>query len=272
MGEASNAHSFGGSMIALMTDEQEETEGARARDQGPANFMYYNAPPPLQESANSASLFQVAFQNSSHNAPEQSYDLLIQHGQPVQEQRHEQQAVSIVDHEGKSELHSRTVKSKLNGNITRIYSQPSSLTHETRASAASVDIESSCGKTASDSSDPIKDKIIAHPNYHRLVLAYTRCRKVGAPPDVVRRLDELSKEYANLQPLRTSSPIEADPELDQFMDTYCHLLNQYHDELTRPFKEAMAFLQNVEMQINNISKGNQRVYLTGSLSLSLCDL
>lgn len=136
-------------------------------------------------------------------------------------------------------------------------SQTGSVTYETRVSSTSLDMESTCRKQVSDA-DSIRAKIIAHPQYPRLVLAYMNCHKVGAPPEVVTRLDELTKDYQNFPPMRSSDSIGADPELDQFMDTYCDTLQKYHDELTRPFKEAMAFFRKIELQLNSLSKGSLR--------------
>ncbi|MCO5556399.1 hypothetical protein L7F22_009947 [Adiantum nelumboides] len=99
----------------------------------------------------------------------------------------------------------------------------------------------------------IREKIVAHPDYRRLVMAYISCRKVGAPPDVARRLDELSKEYdTNPQLLSLVSKAAADPELDYFMKAYCRALHQYEEELSKPFNEAMAFIQTVELQISQL--------------------
>ncbi|KAI5063450.1 hypothetical protein GOP47_0021997 [Adiantum capillus-veneris] len=101
----------------------------------------------------------------------------------------------------------------------------------------------------------IRERIAAHPEYCRLVLAYISCRKVGAPPDVARRLDELSQEYERSPELLSMVSKEAaapDPELDHFMKAYCHALQHYEEELSKPFNEAMAFLQKVELQISQL--------------------
>ena len=34
-------------------------------------------------------------------------------------------------------------------------------------------------------------------------------------------------------------------------DTYCEALHKYHEDLIRPMDEAMAFLANIKLQVNN---------------------
>ncbi|KAG1363257.1 putative homeobox protein knotted-1-like LET6 [Cocos nucifera] len=79
----------------------------------------------------------------------------------------------------------------------------------------------------------IKAKIMAHPQYPRLLSAYVNCHKVGAPPEVVARLEEACA--TSLMMGRASSSAAAgdggsgggggeDPALDQFMEAYCEML------------------------------------------------
>lgn len=103
----------------------------------------------------------------------------------------------------------------------------------------------------------IKSKILAHPQYPSLLGAYIDCHKIGAPPDAVARLDAITHEYQNQQ--RRTVSIGMDPELDQFMEAYCEILTRYHDELTKPFKEAMAYLKTIEAQFNSMGKGTIRI-------------
>ena len=44
-----------------------------------------------------------------------------------------------------------------------------------------------------------------------------------------------------------------DPALDQFMEAYCEMLTKYEQELSKPFKEAMFFLQNIERQFKALT-------------------
>ncbi|EEF43807.1 homeobox protein SBH1 [Ricinus communis] len=98
----------------------------------------------------------------------------------------------------------------------------------------------------------VKAKIMAHPHYHRLLAAYINCQKVGAPPEVVTRLEEACASAATMGQAGTSC-IGEDPALDQFMEAYCEMLTKYEQELSKPFKEAMLFLQRVECQFKALT-------------------
>ncbi|XWS15534.1 hypothetical protein CRYUN_Cryun34aG0008200 [Craigia yunnanensis] len=102
------------------------------------------------------------------------------------------------------------------------------------------------------SSSFVKAKIMAHPHYHRLLATYVNCQKVGAPPDVVARLEEACASAATMGPTGTGC-IGEDPALDQFMEAYCEMLTKYEQELCKPFKEAMVFLQSVECQFKALT-------------------
>lgn len=49
--------------------------------------------------------------------------------------------------------------------------------------------------------------------------------------------------------------IGEDPALDQFMEAYCEMLTKYEQELSKPFKEAMLFLQRIECQFKALTLG-----------------
>lgn len=53
----------------------------------------------------------------------------------------------------------------------------------------------------------------------------------------------------------TSTPgcLGEDPALDQFMEAYCEMLTKYEQELSKPFKEAMLFLQKIEYQFKSLA-------------------
>ncbi|KAI5672985.1 hypothetical protein M9H77_13349 [Catharanthus roseus] len=104
------------------------------------------------------------------------------------------------------------------------------------------------------SSNSVKAKIMSHPHYHRLLAAYINCQKIGAPPDVVARLEEAcSSAAATMVRSSSSSCIGEDPALDQFMEAYCEMLTKYEQELSKPFKEAMLFLSRIECQFKALS-------------------
>ncbi|KAK7363782.1 hypothetical protein VNO77_05939 [Canavalia gladiata] len=108
------------------------------------------------------------------------------------------------------------------------------------------------GSSSSSSSSAVKAKIMAHPHYHRLLAAYVNCQKVGAPPEMVARLEEVCASAAVTMAGGTAS-IGEDPALDQFMEAYCEMLIKYEQELSKPFKEAMLFLQRIECQFKSIT-------------------
>ncbi|XP_010251169.1 PREDICTED: homeobox protein knotted-1-like 6 isoform X2 [Nelumbo nucifera] len=110
----------------------------------------------------------------------------------------------------------------------------------------------------------IKVKIASHPCYPRLLEAYIDCQKVGAPEDIALLLDEVQREYFVCKRNAVSSCLGADPELDQFMETYCDMLVKYKTDLSRPFDEATTFLTEIQMQLRNLCKGPSRNEAAGS--------
>ncbi|XP_010498846.1 PREDICTED: homeobox protein knotted-1-like 6 isoform X1 [Camelina sativa] len=102
----------------------------------------------------------------------------------------------------------------------------------------------------------IKTKIACHPSYPRLLQAYIDCQKVGAPPEIACLLEEIQRESdvykRDVVPL---SCYGADPELDEFMETYCDILVKYKSDLARPFDEATSFLNKIEIQLRNLCTG-----------------
>ncbi|KDP26623.1 hypothetical protein JCGZ_17781 [Jatropha curcas] len=106
-----------------------------------------------------------------------------------------------------------------------------------------------------DFSTLIKAKIACHPSYPRLLQAYIDCQKVGAPPEIACWLDEIRREHDLCQPDVVSICLGADPELDEFMETYCDVLVKYKSDLERPFDEATTFLNKIEMQLRNLCTG-----------------
>ncbi|PSS24804.1 Homeobox protein isoform 2 [Actinidia chinensis var. chinensis] len=100
------------------------------------------------------------------------------------------------------------------------------------------------------SSSSVKAKIMAHPHYHRLLAAYVNCQKIGAPPEVVARLEEACSSAAGVG---RAGCVGEDPALDQFMEAYCEMLTKYEQELSKPFKEAMVFLSRIECQFKSLT-------------------
>lgn len=104
--------------------------------------------------------------------------------------------------------------------------------------------------STSSSSASVKAKIMSHPHYNRLFAAYISCQKIGAPPEVVARLEEA---YTSVSTMGGGSIIGEDPALDQFMEAYCEMLSKYEQELSKPFKEAMLFLSRIESQFKALT-------------------
>ncbi|KAG2597148.1 homeobox protein knotted-1-like 1 isoform X1 [Panicum virgatum] len=115
----------------------------------------------------------------------------------------------------------------------------------------------------SDLTELMKAQIASHPRYPSLLSAYIECRKpasstcarfldfqVGAPPQVASLLEEVSRERRG-----GAGEIGVDPELDEFMDSYCRVLVRYKEELSRPFDEAASFLSSIQAQLSNLCSG-----------------
>ncbi|XVE57163.1 hypothetical protein DITRI_Ditri04bG0069900 [Diplodiscus trichospermus] len=109
------------------------------------------------------------------------------------------------------------------------------------------------GRCEEEVSSAIRAKIASHPLYPKLLQAYIDCRKVGAPPRLAKMLDEISEE-TDVSKRSALAPcyLAADPELDHFMETYCEMLVKYKSDLSKPFDEATAFLNNIKTQLSHL--------------------
>ncbi|XP_024987787.1 homeobox protein knotted-1-like LET6 [Cynara cardunculus var. scolymus] len=116
--------------------------------------------------------------------------------------------------------------------------------------------------SSSSCSSSVKAKIMSHPHYPRLLSAYLNCQKIGAPPEVVERLEEACRASVMMAGRASTGGggggmnttiVGQDPALDQFMEAYCEMLIKYEQELSKPFKEAMLFLSRIESQFKAIS-------------------
>ncbi|KAJ0720830.1 hypothetical protein HanOQP8_Chr08g0268421 [Helianthus annuus] len=106
------------------------------------------------------------------------------------------------------------------------------------------------------SADAIKERIASHPLYSTLLDAYIDCQKVGAPLEVAHLLDDIRHENDIHRRNATAfNCLGLDPDLDEFMETFCNLLLKYKSDLTRPFDEATVFLSNIETQLRNLAIG-----------------
>lgn len=66
------------------------------------------------------------------------------------------------------------------------------------------------------------------------------------------RLEETCSSAAVMGHMSTGC-LGEDPALDQFMEAYCEMLTKYEQELSKPFKEAMLFLQRIECQFKSLT-------------------
>ncbi|KAF7051984.1 hypothetical protein CFC21_060155 [Triticum aestivum] len=104
--------------------------------------------------------------------------------------------------------------------------------------------------------DTVKAKIMSHPLYPALLTAFIECQKVGAPPEIVGRLSALAGDLHSDPGDRRQDPVP-DPELDEFMETYCDVLVRYKQELTRPIQEADQFFRAMEAQMESFTLDDQ---------------
>ncbi|PWA78103.1 ELK domain, KNOX1, KNOX2, Homeodomain-like protein [Artemisia annua] len=82
-----------------------------------------------------------------------------------------------------------------------------------------------------------------------------RRAQLGAPPEISCLLDDIRQEnYIRKRNTMGSTCFGVDPELDVFMESFCHMLVKYKSDLVRPFDEATVFLGNIETQLRNLSK------------------
>uniref|UniRef100_A0A0A9BTH0 Kn1 n=1 Tax=Arundo donax TaxID=35708 RepID=A0A0A9BTH0_ARUDO len=104
-----------------------------------------------------------------------------------------------------------------------------------------------------DLTELVKAQIAGHPRYPSLLSAYIECRKVGAPPEVATLLEEIGRERRAAAVV--AGEVGVDPELDEFMEAYCRVLERYKEELSRPFDEAASFFSNVRTQLSTLCGG-----------------
>lgn len=107
------------------------------------------------------------------------------------------------------------------------------------------------GGFADEVSGGVREKIASHPLYPKLLEAYIDCRKMGAPPEIANELEEIQRESDQLNN-RGTAVFGSDPELDDFMETYCDILVKYKSDLSRPFDEATTFLNEMQIQLNTL--------------------
>ncbi|KAJ6868968.1 homeobox protein knotted-1-like 6 [Populus alba x Populus x berolinensis] len=132
--------------------------------------------------------------------------------------------------------------------------------HQQQQRAGCVGDNSNSNNSQEEASCAIRAKIASHPLYPKLLEAYIDCQKVGAPPEMAYLLDEIREEndVSKRSDNIVASCWGADPELDDFMETYCDILMKYKADLSGPFDEATAFLNDIEAQFKTLCNGASR--------------
>lgn len=154
-----------------------------------------------------------------------------------------------------SPLNYQSFASPLFGSSDHMFSASSAVT--------TLDPSTVAGFRSDDVPAATRAKIAAHPLYPKLLEAYIDCQKVGAPPEMANLLDEIRRE--NDQYWRSTAVTTcfgADPELDEFMETYCAVMIKYKSDLAKPFDEATTFLNSVEAQLSSLCGGASRSYVS----------
>ncbi|KAL5544172.1 hypothetical protein UlMin_007956 [Ulmus minor] len=117
---------------------------------------------------------------------------------------------------------------------------------------ASTVAETRKGGTGDDVSGGIRAKIASHPLFPKLLEAYIDCRKVGVPPEIASVLEEIRRESEVCGRTAVSTFVGVDPELDDFMESYCDVLVKCKSDLSKPFDEATMFLNEMQMELNSL--------------------
>ncbi|KAK4755087.1 hypothetical protein SAY87_008844 [Trapa incisa] len=125
------------------------------------------------------------------------------------------------------------------------------------------------GSGSSSSLSPAKAKIMAHPHFPRLLAAYVNCHKVGAPPEVMAKLEEAYSAAVTMGGGNAGGCVGEDPVLDQFMEAYCEMLIKYEQELSKPFKEAMHFLQKMESQLEALTLNTSEPVFSDGMDMNV---
>nr|GMC52703.1 homeobox protein knotted-1-like 6 [Ipomoea batatas] len=137
------------------------------------------------------------------------------------------------------------------------HQQPLPLTTVTSAAATTT---AATGTNNSNSSNcSLKHKISSHPLYPKLLQAHIDFYKVGAPAEA-EEMDGILNENDDT---RGTTSFSSDPELDEFMETYCDVLLKYKSCVERPFVEANEFISNMQTQLHNLCSATTHNIISG---------
>nr|GMC54437.1 homeobox protein knotted-1-like 2 [Ipomoea batatas] len=137
------------------------------------------------------------------------------------------------------------------------HQQPLPLT--TVTSAAATTTAATGTNNSNSSSCSLKHKISSHPLYPKLLQAYIDFYKVGAPAEA-EEMDGILNENDDT---RGTTSFSSDPELDEFMETYCDVLLKYKSCVERPFVEANEFISNMQTQLHNLCSATTHNIISG---------
>ncbi|XP_038878657.1 homeobox protein knotted-1-like 6 [Benincasa hispida] len=137
----------------------------------------------------------------------------------------------------------------------------SSAAYDTAEVAAEIETPRA---NSEESAGEIKAKIASHPLYPKLVDAFVNCQKVGSPPEFTNIIDQNNRgsDIIGQETSGVSTGLGSDPELDEFMGTYCGILAKCVLDLSQPLVEASSFLTNMEMKLNVLCNGIPTGYVS----------
>lgn len=141
--------------------------------------------------------------------------------------------------------------------------EPVNTCNSVEKSGSMFSLQLEADESSSSNGDILRAKISSHPLYPRLLEAYINFQKVGAPPEMASLFDEIVQENARKATVSSSySCLGEDPELDEFMETYCRVLAKWKLDLEKPYQEATTFLSNMESQLTNLCNKEATAIIT----------
>ncbi|XP_057957487.1 homeobox protein knotted-1-like 1 [Malania oleifera] len=109
------------------------------------------------------------------------------------------------------------------------------------------------GSSEEEEDEVLKRRITGHPLYQLLVHTHLDCLKVGlgkideidATPKFDSQTGDNNKHNANIM-------LNAESELDRFMEAYCGALQKLKEAVEEPQEETMAFINSMHSQLREL--------------------
>ncbi|CAI0398572.1 unnamed protein product [Linum tenue] len=124
-----------------------------------------------------------------------------------------------------------------------------------RSGSSSVSDAASAAEEEGGGMMMMRARIAAHPLYPKLLQAYIDCHK-----EMMRQQSSIISadvsQQTQIMSSSSTSRLGADPELDDFMESYYEVLVKYKWEMWRPFDEATAFLTDIQSQFHALCNMN----------------